>query len=174
MDNYLKGTLLLAAAFMLMPTLLQAQFPEDFTSERYIRVAEAGELADSINVWGNVGSAGRYIVPEGTNLPNLISYSFGYSQLQSRDSNIDWAKTQIEVKVSRYEKDKGLVDVVFFRYRYHDPEPVEMFEYDLQNNDIVTLQVRRKPSFTDYVGIVAPVVSVIATSILLIENLRGN
>ncbi|MGM0546877.1 MAG: hypothetical protein ACQEST_09150, partial [Bacteroidota bacterium] len=70
--------------------------------------------------------------------------------------------------------ERKLVDVAFFRYRYHDPEPVEMFEFDLQNNDLVSVQVRRKPSFTDYVGVVAPVVGVIATSFLLIENLRGN
>jgi len=76
--------------------------------------------------------------------------------------------------VSLYDESQKLVDVALFRYRYHDKEPVEMFEFDLQSEDIVTLQVRRKPAFTDYVGVIAPVVSVIATSILLIENLRGN
>jgi hypothetical protein len=94
--------------------------------------------------------------------------------LRGNDANIDWAKTQIEVKVSRYNEGRKRVDVALFRYRYHDPEPVEMFEFDLQNNDIVTVQVRRRPSLTDYVGVVAPVVGVVATSFLLIENLRGN
>ncbi|WP_138429472.1 hypothetical protein [Fodinibius saliphilus] len=140
---------------------------------RLIRVAEIGQLADSINVWGDVGSSGRFIVPEDTKLPELISYSFGYNVLRGNQNNIDWAKTQIEVKVSRYNADRRFVEVAYFRYRYHDPEPKEMFEFDLQNNDIVSLQVRRKPSFTDYVDVVAPVVSVIATSILLIENLRN-
>ncbi|MDX1638210.1 MAG: hypothetical protein R3281_09585 [Balneolaceae bacterium] len=153
--------------------LAQAQIPEDFRSSRYIRVAEAGELADSVNVWGDVTNSGRYIVPEGTTLPDLISFSFGYNQLRGREASIDWTKTLIEVKVSRYDSRDKLVRVAFFRYRYHDPEPVEMFEFDLQNNDIVTLQTRRRPSFTDYVGVVAPVVSVVATSILLIENLRN-
>lgn len=174
MENNLKCLAFLASFFMLIPILVQAQFSEDFTSDRYYRVAEAGELADSINVWGDVGSAGRYLVPEGTKLPDLISYSFGFAQLRGRDTNMDWSKTQIEVKVSRYVRNEKLVEVAFFRYHYHDPEPVEMFEFDLQNNDIVTLQVRRKPSLTDYVNVVAPVISVIATSFLLIENLRGN
>ncbi|MCW9706782.1 hypothetical protein [Fodinibius salsisoli] len=152
---------------------LYAQIPADGgLSNRYIRVAEIGQLTDSVSVWGDVASAGRYIIPEGTNLPELISYSFGYTQLRGRESDINWAKTQIEVKVSRYQEHRSQVDVALFRYRYQDPEPVEMFEFDLQNNDIVTLQVRRKPSFGDYVGVVAPVLSVLATSILLLENLR--
>lgn len=172
MDNYFKIITLFAVIFWWVPLVLQAQIQEQ--GDRYIRVAEVGELADSVNVWGDVGSSGRYIVPEETTLPELISYSFGFSQLRGRESNIDWAKTQIEVKVSRYNKDRKLVEVALFRYRFTDPEPVEMFEFDLQNNDIVTLQVRRKPAFADYLDVVAPVVSVLATSILLIENLRGD
>lgn len=157
----------------LYPISAYAQIPEG-TGDRYIRVAEIGELADSVNVWGDVSSSGRYIVPEETTLPELISFSFGYTQLRGNEANIDWAKTQIEVKVSRYNKEEKRVDVAVFRYRYHDPEPVEMFEFDLQNNDIVSVQVRRRPAFTDYVGVVAPVIGVVATSFLLIENLRGN
>jgi hypothetical protein len=49
-----------------------------------------------------------------------------------------------------------------------------MFEFELQNNDIVTLQVRRRPSLTDYVGVIAPVISVLATSFLLIDRLIGD
>jgi hypothetical protein len=146
-----------------------AQFPEQL-SDRYIRVAEMGELVDSINVWGDVGSAGRYLVPEGTNLPDLISFSFGY--LGPRGLDIDWAKTQIEVKVSRYDADRRFVEVAYFRYRYHDPEPIELWEFELQNNDVVTLQVRRRPSLTDYIGVIAPVLSVLTTSILLWDRLR--
>lgn len=174
MKKNLTYTIFFFVLGIFYPQMLQAQIIEEGAGDRYIRVAEIGELADSVNVWGDVGSSGRYIVPEGTTLPELLSYSFGYTQLRGNDANIDWSKTQIEVKVSRYNKDRKLVEVAFFRYRYHDPEPVEMFEFDLQNNDLVSVQVRRKPSFTDYVGVVAPVVSVIATSFLLIENLRGN
>ncbi|HCI72301.1 MAG TPA: hypothetical protein DHV30_17575, partial [Balneola sp.] len=28
--------------------------------ERIIRISEPGQLADSVNVWGDVGSSGRY------------------------------------------------------------------------------------------------------------------
>lgn len=157
----------------LFPLSSFAQMPEG-TGDRYIRVAEIGELADSVNVWGDVGSSGRYIIPERTTLPELMSFSFGYTQLRGNDASIDWAKTQIEIKVSRYIENRKMVEVAFFRYQYHDPEPLEMFEFDLQNNDIVSIQVRRRPSLTDYIGVVAPVIGVVATSFLLIENLRGN
>jgi len=159
--------------FTLQSDLCNAQIAEG-TSDRYIRVAEVGQLADSVNVWGDVTESGRYIIPEGTSLPELISYSFGYESPQGNNRNNDFSKTLIEVKVSRYNRSRKLVEIAFFRYKYNDPEPVEMFEFDLKNNDIVTLQVRRRPSFTDYVNVVAPVVGVIATSFLLIQNLRGN
>lgn len=171
---FLTYICLAVGLFICLPTVLFAQLPEDYLSDRYIRVAEAGQLADSINVWGDVSSAGRYLVPERTNLPDLISFSQGFTQMQGSGSNVDWGKTQIEVKVSRYNKNRKMVEVAYFRYKYHDPEPVEMFEFELQNNDVVTLQVRKRPSFTDFVGVIAPVVGVIATSFLLIENLRGN
>ena len=148
----------------------QVQIPQEY-SDRYIRIAEMGVLTDTLNVWGDVNSSGRYIVPEDISLPELVSFSMGYTQQRSRDSN-DWAKTKIELKVSRYNEGQKKVDVALFSYKYNEPEPVKMFEFDLQNNDIVTLQVRKKATFGDYVGVIAPVVSVIATSILLIENLR--
>jgi len=174
MDKKITCVTLTAVICMLLPTLVYAQLQEDYTSDRYIRVAGAGELVDSVNVWGDVGSSGRYLVPEGTTLPELISFSLGYTSPRGGGSrNNDFAKTMIEVKVSRYNKQQKLVKVAFFRYKYKDPEPSKMFEFDLKNNDIVSLQVRRKPSFTDYVNVVAPVISVIATSFLLIQNLRG-
>jgi hypothetical protein len=147
-----------------------AQVPEGL-SDRYIRVAEIGELVDSVNVWGDVNSSGRYLVPEGTNLPDLISFSFGYTQL-GREATIDWARTQVEVKVSRFDSQRRLVEVAFFRYLFHDPEPPELWEFELQNNDIVTIQVRRRPSITDYISVIAPVVSVLTTSLILWDRLR--
>ncbi len=172
--NYIQKLIIICALVMvLLPSIAIAQLPETL-SDRYIRVAEMGELVDSINVWGDVNSAGRYLVPEGTNLPDLISFSFGFTQLRDRDASIDWAKLQIEVKVSRYNENRRMVEVAYFRYRYHDPEPVEMWEFNLQNNDVVTLQVRRKPSLTDYVGVIAPIITLFATSFLLVDRLRGN
>jgi hypothetical protein len=172
----IKKTLFVVTVWLMVcavkPTI--AQIPENI-SDRYIRVAEVGELVDSINVWGDVNSAGRYLVPEGTILPELISYSFGFGEQRGggAQGNIDWTKTQIEIKISRFDGNRRAVEVAYFRYLYHDPEPIELWEFELQNNDVVTIRVRNKPSFNDYVGIVAPVISIIATSFLLIENLRN-
>ena len=159
----------LFALILLLPATVYSQTFEGL-SDRYIRVAEMGELVDSINVWGDVNSAGRYLVPEGTNLPDLISFSFGY--IGPRGLDVDWTKTQIEVKVSRFDADRRLVEVAYFRYRYNDPEPVELWEFELQNNDIVTLQVRRRPALGDYISVIAPVLGLLTTSLLLWDRLR--
>lgn len=151
-----------------------AQTPEGM-GDRYIRVAEMGELVDSVNVWGDVTSAGRYLVPEDTNLPEIISFSFGFTQpREGREASIGGKKREVEVKVSRFDRNNRIVEVAYFRYRNHDPEPVEMFEFDLQNNDIVTIQVSRVPTITDYIGVIAPILGTVATSILLIERLSGD
>ena len=169
MQNTFKFILVNFAIVLLTFCTAYSQIPEGL-SDRYIRVAEIGELVDSVNVWGDVNSQGRYLVPEGTNLPDLISFSFGYTT--DRGIAIDWAKTQVEIKVSRFNENRRLVEVAYFRYRYHDPEPPEMWEFELQNNDIITLQVRRTPSFTDYLGVIAPFLGVLTTSILLWDRLR--
>jgi hypothetical protein len=160
---------------LLISVSVNAQVPEGF-GDRYIRVAEIGQLVDSVNVWGDVNSSGRYLVPEDTKLPELISFSFGFTeQRQSgRDGSLGGEKQEIEVKVSRYDQEQRMVEVAYFRYRNYDPEPVEMFEFDLQNNDLVTVNVSRVPTFTDYVGVIAPILGTLATSILLIERLRGD
>jgi len=172
MHRRLKYVVSVVVLLFLTPVILYAQFDQEMLGNRYIRVADMGESADTLNVWGDVGSSGRYIVPKETTLPELISYSLGYAQVRGRSSRNKWAKTQIEVKVSRYKENLNEVDVSLFKYKFSEPEPVDMFQFDLQNNDIVSLEVRRKPTFRDYVGVIAPVVSVVATSVLLIENLR--
>jgi hypothetical protein len=140
-------------------------------ADQLIRIAEMGELVDSVNVWGDINRAGRYLVPEGTNLTQLISYGMGYNTLRGREAELDWSKVILEVKVSRLNEQDRMIEVAFFRYAYHDPEPIEMFEFEVQNNDIVTLQMRRRPSFRDYLSVISPALSALATSILLIERL---
>jgi|SRR5699024_7655926 len=171
MNKKIASIIITVAFFIFNASLLSAQIPEGL-GDRYIRVAEEGQITDTVSVWGDVGSSGRYIIPEGTSLPELISFSHGYTRLRGRDSNIKWSKKLIEVKVSRYKEGQGIVDITLFRYKFNEREPAGMFEFELQNNDIVSLQVARKPSFGDYVSVIAPVVGVIATSVLLIQNLQ--
>ena len=139
--------------------------------QHLIRIAEFGELIDSVNVWGDVNRAGRYLVPEGTNIPDLISYSMGYNTLRGREAELDWSAVSLEIKVSRLNRERQEMEVVYFRYRYHDHEPVEMFDFILQNNDIVTLQLRRRPSLRDYVQLIGTTLGAVGTTIVLIERL---
>ena len=141
-------------------------------ADRIIRIAEPGQFADTLNVWGDINSPGRYLIPRSTTLPELISYSFGPSTIRNNETALDWSRMRLEVKVSRYNRNNERVDVETFKYRYDEPEPAELFEYNLQNNDIVTLQVKRKPAFIDYVRVVAPVISSLAAGFLIIERLR--
>lgn len=151
----------------------QLEYSNQFRiAERIIRIAEPGEFADTLNVWGDVNSPGRYLIPRSTTLPELISYSFGPTSFRNNETELNWSKLRLEIKVSRYNQNDKSVSVRTFNYRYKDPEPAELFEYNLQNNDIITLQVKRRPAFIDYVRVIAPVVSSAAAGFLIVERLR--
>lgn len=151
----------------------QLQYSQQFRlADRIIRVAEPGELADTLNVWGDINSAGRYLVPRNTTLPELISYAFGPRTLRSNDTELDWSKMRVEVNISEYREDAGMDEIKTFEYRFNEPLPKGMRDFDLKNNQVVALQVKRRPSFVDYVGVIAPVLSSIATGFLIIERLR--
>lgn len=151
----------------------QLQFSQQFRlGERLIRIAEPGMLTDSVNVWGDVGAAGRYLIPKGTNLPLLLTYSFGPRTLGG-ETQLDWSKMRVEVNVNK-EQPNGQVAMQQFRYRFEEPMPQAMHDYVLSNNETITVRVKRKPSFRDYVGVVAPVISAIATSIIIVDRLAGN
>ncbi|GAB5409673.1 MAG: hypothetical protein BalsKO_20380 [Balneolaceae bacterium] len=141
--------------------------------ERIIRIAEPGELVDSVNVWGDVGSAGRYLVPVGTNLTKIISYSFGPRTLRDGQTEIDWSKMRVEINVQEYSLERGIQVIKKFRYRFEEPLPDGLNEFILKNNQTITVRVKRKPSFRDYLGIIAPVISSVATTIIIIDRL-GN
>ena len=143
-------------------------------ADQLIRIAEMGELVDSVNVWGDINRSGRYLVPEGTSVVEMISYGMGYNTLRGREAELDWSTVVLEIKVSRMDANDRFVDVVYFRFAYHDPEPVEMYDFKLQNNDILTVQLRRRPSLRDYVQLIGPALGALATSLLLYERLRGD
>lgn len=139
--------------------------------ERIIRVAEPGQLADTVNVWGDINSAGRYLIPKGTTLPELISYSFGPSTIRDGQTNLDWSKVRVEVNISQYNTMSGQEEVENFNYKFDEPLPEGMRNFQLENDQIVSVQVKRKPSFVDYVRVIAPILSSIATGFLIIERL---
>lgn len=154
-----------------------AQNQQLFTSQQFrlgdriTRIAEPGQLADSVNVWGDVGSPGRYLVPKGTTLPILISYSFGPRILRNGQTELDWSKMRVEVNIQEYSISEGMQTVETFNYRFEEPIPEGMSEFMLKNNQTIALRVKRRPTFRDYLGVIAPTISAIATSILVVQRL---
>lgn len=138
--------------------------------EGIVRIAEPGQLADTLNVWGDVNNPGRYLVPRGMNLASLVSYARGPARLTTNETSMDWSKLRLEISVS--QKNGGFEEITNFRYSYNDPVPQGMRDFKLENEDIISIQVRRRASFVDYVRVIAPVVSTVATSILIVERLR--
>tara|TARA_R110002096_G_scaffold432801_1_gene650233 strand:- start:8580 stop:9131 length:552 start_codon:yes stop_codon:yes gene_type:complete len=147
--------------------------PQFRQAERVIRIAEAGELVDSVNVWGDVGSSGRYLIPKGTDLARLISYSFGPRTLSDGQTQIDWSKMRVEINVQEYDNEEGGVAITKFKYRFEEPFPIGMKEFVLKNNHIVAVRVKRKASFRDYLGVFASTVSAVASTIILLDRLGG-
>jgi hypothetical protein len=139
--------------------------------ERIIRVAEPGQLADTLNVWGDVNSAGRYLIPRQTTLPELISYTFGPSTIRDGQTDLDWSKVRVEINISGYNGISNQEEIANFKYRFNEPLPDGMRTFDLKNNQVVSVQVKRRPSFVDYVRVIAPVLSSIATGFLIIDRL---
>lgn len=151
----------------------QLQMSQQFRlGERIIRVAEPGQLADTLNVWGDVNSPGRYLIPKTTTLPQLISYTFGPQTLRDREANLDWSKMRVEVNISEYNTEEGMEEVKNFEYKFDEPLPEGMRNFDLENDQVVAVQVKRKPAFIDYVKVIAPVISAVATSIIIVDRLR--
>ncbi|WP_020402544.1 hypothetical protein [Gracilimonas tropica] len=177
--TFLRSTVLFLFMFLCVQTI-QAQNRQTPVSqqfrlaERIIRIAEPGQLTDSVNVWGDVGSSGRYLVPKGTSLPLLLSYSFGPQTLRDGQTNLDWSKMRVEINIQEYDEENQLQTMEEFRYRFEEPFPEGMNNFIVENNQTITVRVKRKPSFRDYVGVIAPAISAIATTIVIVDRLAGN
>lgn len=141
--------------------------------DRIIRIAEPGQIADSINVWGDVASSGRYLIPKGTHLVELMSYAGGMISIRDGQTNLDWSKMRVEIYVHQYNSEKQKVDVTTFKYRFEEPFPEEMWSFKVENNQTITVRVKRKPSFRDYLGVFASTVTAIASTVILLDRLRN-
>lgn len=151
----------------------QLEYSQQFRqAERIVRIAEPGQIADTVNVWGDINSPGRYLIPRNTRLPELISYGYGPTGIRDRETTLDWSKLRIEVNVSTYDQQSRKEDVKTFNFKYNEPLPDGIRTFELENNQVVSVQVKRKPAFVDYVRVIAPVISGVATSILIYDRLN--
>lgn len=140
-------------------------------NEALVRIAEPGQLADTVNLWGDINDPGRYLIPRGTTLPDLISYGKGFVSNRSGNTRMGWSKLRVIVTISKFNPKTNSDDVQSFKFKTTDPLPKGIRSYQLKNNEVVSLEVRRKPAFVDYVGVVAPVISTILTSIIIYDQI---
>lgn len=177
MTKYLSTLILFIAVTLLSNDLLQAQQRTVPTSQQFrlaegmIRIAEPGQLADTVSVWGDINAPGRYIIPRGTQVDQLISYARGPVSIRTGETILDWSRLRLDITISRYNKEEGTESSRSFRFHYNDSYPVELRDYPIQNDDIISMEIKRRPAFVDYVRVIAPVVSTVATTLLIIDRL---
>jgi protein involved in polysaccharide export with SLBB domain len=161
---------LLLFAVIIFPFRVQAQNTTSGLSrqpEGLIHIATVGTIVDTVNVWGKVGRTGRYVIPQGLNIAQLISYAGGIGSSGSNRQQLEWIKNRILVNVDRYVPGEGKVHVKSFKSNYNKPLPVGLFTYKLKNEDIVTVEVKRKPNFWDYLRRVSPILGIITSVVIL-------
>ncbi|MFU8813485.1 MAG: hypothetical protein ACNA78_11015 [Balneolaceae bacterium] len=139
--------------------------------EGLVRIAEPGQLTDTLSVWGDINAPGRYLVPRGTRPHELISYARGPISVRTGETILDWSKLRLEITISRYNGERRLETIENFQFRYNEEYPEGLRNFTLANDDILSVEVKRKPAFVDYVRVIAPIVSTLATSIIIIDRL---
>ena len=148
----------------------QTQIGQQFRlAEGIVRVAEPGQLADTLNIWGDISSPGRYIIPRGTTLPDLMSYARGPVRVNTGETLLDWSELRLTITVSRLDS-SGREVSIRHRYVYNEPMPADIRNFRVRNGDLISVQVRRKPTWRDYLSVVSPTVSLALSAILLYDR----
>ena len=143
---------------------------DQFANEGIIKVAEPGQLADTLNLWGDVRNPGRYMVPRRTSIPELISYARGPLSAEAGGRQV----RGIEVFILRYSttEERELINV--FRFKPNEPLPSELRNFVLQNNDTITIKVQRRRTFFESLRNVTPFVTLIITGVLAYDRIKEN
>ena len=140
-------------------------------AEGFVRIAEPGQIADTLSVWGDINAPGRYIIPRGTTVVELISYARGPVGQRNIRQRADWNDQKIEISISRFDETTGQESIVSYEYRYSQAYPAMLRSFELQNDDIVSLEVITKPSFIDWIGVFSGIISATATTIIVVDRL---
>ena len=142
-------------------------------SEGFVRIAEPGQITDTLSVWGDISAPGRYVVPRGTKVHELISYARGPIASRTAGQNLDWSKVRIQISVSRYNQSTGTESVQTFTHRYNEPYPAELRDFLLRGDDLISVEVLRKPAFVDWLRVFSTVASATATTIIVVDRLAN-
>jgi hypothetical protein len=167
----LLTALLFSISSFMSDVLAQNISPNMFRlAEGFVRIAEPGQLADTLNVWGDVNAPGRYIVPRGTTAHELISYARGPVQSTGNNRQLDWSKLRVEVTISR-PRPNGDDSAQSYEFRYSEPLPGDLREIELGNDYLVSLEIKRKPAFVDWLRVISSVVGTTATAIIIVDRI---
>jgi hypothetical protein len=174
-----KVCLLFAIGIVAMPENTHAQFAQQQLwqslqfrlGQAIIRVAEQGEIADTVAVWGDVRAPGVYMVPQGTTISELVSYAGGPVVAAVGDATIDWARFRIEITLNgtRGMKDNSRFEK--YTFRYNERLQPGLYQTKLESWDQVNLQIRRRPNFRDWILLISPVLSSIVTTLVIFERI---
>ncbi len=174
MKYLLTLSIVISGFFIIEIALAQQQVPvyQQFRLiEGVVQISEPGEDSDLVHLWGDVNAPGRFMIPRGTTLLELISFSRGPASFRTGETTLEWSKLRIEINVSRRNIEMDTEEVINFRFRYTEQVPDELRNYILQQNDVITLEVKRRPAFVDYMRIIGPIASIAATVLLLVDKL---
>ncbi len=176
---YLKFALLLVTLVGLTAVNSHAQIQEmpAFRSD-IVRLAPTGVLADTINVWGAVTMRGRFMVPRGTTVTQMLSYTggpgVGGSATRVGDARSVYAyfsRPQVEIYLHRFDEYEQREVIERWVYRLRDPFPEGMRNYQLQNGEYVTVAIRTKPTNLQLVLFGITTLGSLAGGYFLVERL---
>lgn len=168
-------TALILVGFGITQTYAQRDMPE-FRSD-IVRLAPPGVLADTINVWGAVSIRGRFMVPRGTTVTQMLSYTggpgIGGSTTRMGDSRSIFgfhARPQVEVYLHRYDEMEQRETLELWTYRLREPFPEGMRDYQLKNGEYITVNVRTRPTTIQYILFGVTTIGSLAGGFFLVER----
>lgn len=169
--------LLLSLFLVFVASSVQAQNNPLFGSQvtrmgsGYIRIAEVGQLVDTVSVWGDLQQTGKFLIPKGLALADLISLASGPTPIRSGDIQINWSDVILEVRVL---SDGQFENPILYRFEYSKTPPIKLFKHSLKNADVVIVQVKRKRNYRDWIAVIAPSLQLVLTSYIVYDRLINN
>lgn len=133
------------------------------SSASYYYIGKPGELTMQVNLWGAVKNPGRYEVPSGTDLVQLLSYAGGPLE----------AATLSDVKVTRVERKEGGGSLRSeFRVDLEDLRDVDPAKLALYPGDTVFLDYSSWETVRDVFIVVGVLATVTAATTNVIRVTR--
>ena len=140
-------------------------------AEGYVRIADPGVLADTLSLLGDVNMPGRYIVPRNTKIHELMGFARGPVQRRVTGRFVDWGHQRIEITILAPVAGSTARRQETFRFRYDTEYPPEFTDLSLGNDYVVSVEVKQRPAFVDWVSVISSVVGATATTLIVIDRL---